>query len=197
MKLINNLLLIIVAVSLTISGCAESSALIRKSSASIRNDIFQELANGGQVPAGYADLRITSSLKTHKPGIYSANDIHGTPDYKLLLNIGGQAIQLQGKLREENSESQGLRDPEAGDGVRYEFTSNLRLKAGTYKVVIAVPADDIAMEQEITLREGSNNLVLEPVYRATLGKRRLGFYGSTSFTEGIKWFRAVLNGQPL
>lgn len=182
---------------IVMSGCANSSALIRASNTSTRGDVFEELSNGGLVPPGYADLRIASSLKTHKPGIYSAKDIHGTSDYKLLLNIDGQAVQLQGSLHEENSEPSG-RDAEAGEGIRYRFNKKLRLKAGTHKVVLAIPADDLAIEREITLTEGSSNsLVLEPAYRQTPGKRRPDFYGVTSYKEGIKGIWLVLNGKTL
>ncbi|WP_298271115.1 hypothetical protein [Geobacter sp.] len=190
-------MLLIMAV-MVMSGCADSSALIRTSRTSIRTDIFQELSNGGPVPAGYADLLVTSSLKTHMPGIYSVKDIHGTPDYKLLLNIDGQAVQLRGSLREENIEPRGLRDPEAGEGIRYMFGKKLRLKAGMHRIVIASITDEIAIEREITLADGSvNSLVLEPLYGTTSGKRRPAFYGVTSFSEGIKGFRVVLNGKPV
>jgi hypothetical protein len=196
MKKTNSLFLVIAVI--LISGCADSSALIRKSSTSVRSDVFRELTDGGPVLEGDADLRISFSLKTHMPGIYSAKDIHGTPDYKLLLNVDGQAVQLQGSLREENTESRELRDPEAGQGIRYRFSGNLRLKAGTHMIVIAIPADDIAVELEITLPEGSSNsLVLEPMYRTAPGKRRPGFYGVTSFYEGITGVRVVLNGKYL
>jgi len=191
-----NLLLLILALTL-VSGCADSSALIRASSTSIRSDVFKELNNGCPIPQGYADLRITSSLKTHKPGIYSKEDIHGTPAYRLLINIDGQALQLRGSLYEENIEPRGLRDPEAGEGVRYRFSNNLCLKAGTHKIVVAIPDDGVVVEREITLSEGNNNLVLEPIYRSTPGKQRPAFYGVTSFKEGIKWFRLRLNGQDI
>ncbi len=196
MKKMNLLLLIMIA--LIVSGCAESSALIKTSSTSIRSDVFKELSNGSLVPPGYTDLRITSSLKVHKPGIYSASDIHGTPDYTLLLNIDGQVAQLQGRLREENIEPTGLSDPEAGEGIRYQFNKKLRLKAGTHKLVIVIPADGLAIEREISLAEGSNNLALEPIYGGTPpGKQRPCFYGVTSYKEGIRWFRLVLNGKTL
>lgn len=192
-----NLLLIVMTLAV-ISGCAESSALIKASSTSIRTDVFKELNDGGSIPLGYADLRIASSLKTHKPGIYSSKDIHGTPDYKLLLNIDGQAVQLQGSLREENIEPRGLRDAEAGEGIRYQFDKRVRLNAGTHKVVIAILADDVAVERVISLPEGSSNsLVLEPVYKTTPGKRRPASYGVTSFQEGIRGFQVILNGKPI
>ena len=195
----NRMKLMLLAMVLTVlSGCAESSALIKANSTSIRTDIYEELTNGGIVPQGFADLRITATLKTHKPGIYSAKDIHGTPDYMLLLNIDGQAVLLRGRLQKENSESRGLVDPEAGDGIRYQFSKNLRLKSGTHKIVVALPDDEIAVAREITLVEGNmNNLVLEPIYSTKPGKRRLGTYSTTSFREGIRTFRLMLNGREI
>ncbi len=172
--------------------------MIRTASIGTRNDVFQELTDGGTVPQGYADLRIVSSLKTHRPGIYSIKDIHGTPEYRLLLNIDGQVTQIRGDLREENTEARGIRDPEAGEGIRYRFNKNLRLKAGTHKIVIAIIEDEFAVEREITLAEGGNNtLALEPAYRAAPGKRRPGLYGVTSFKEGIRGVSLILNGKPI
>ena len=183
---------------MVLSGCAESSALIKANSTSLRTDVYEELTNGATAPQGYVDLRITATLKTHKPGIYSASDIHGTPDYKLLLNIDGQAVLLRGNLQSENSESRGVVDPEAGDGIRYRFSKNFRLKAGTHRVVVALPDDEIAVAREITLVEGNmNNLVLEPIYSTKPGKRRLGTYSTTSFREGIRTLRLMLNGREI
>jgi len=183
---------------MVLSGCAESSALIKTNNTSIRTDIFEVVTNGATTPQGFADLHITATLKTHKPGIYSAKDIHGTPDYKLLLNIDGQAVLLQGSLQKENSESMKLIDPEAGDGIRYRFSKNLRLKAGTHRIVVALPDDGIAIEREINLVEGNgNNLVIEPIYSATPGNKRPASYNNTSFKEGIKGYGLTLNGRDI
>jgi hypothetical protein len=191
----NGVKLLLVMALMLVSGCAESSALIKANSTSVRTDIFEELTNGGLVPQGFTDLRITATLKTHKPGIYSATDIHGTPDYKLLLNVDGQAVQLRGSLQKENSETRGLVDPEAGDGIRYRFSKSLRLKAGTHRIVVAIPDDGIAVKREITLVEGNvNNLVLEPIYSTAPGKRR-PWASTTSFMEGIRGIRLTLNNK--
>lgn len=191
------LCLLIMAISL-LSGCAESSALIKANSTSLRTDVFEELTGTAIAPQGYVDLRVTATLKTHKPGIFSAKDIHGTPDYKLLLNIDGQAVQLQGSLQKENSEPMKLVDPEAGDGIRYRFSKNIRLKAGTHRVVVALPDDEIAVAREFTLNAGErNSLVVEPVYSTKPGKRRTGMYSTTSFTEGIRSLRIMLNGKEI
>lgn len=198
MKKMSFLPLMIMAMIVT-GGCAENYALIKASGTSVRHDVFQELTDGAPVPPGHADLRIVSSLKTHKPGIYpSERAAHGTPEYRLLVNIDGQAVQVPGSLHEENRESQGLDDPEAGDGIRYRFSKVLRLKAGAHRLVVALPDDGVAAEREIVLAEGSRNrLVLEPLYRVTPGKRRLGLYGATSFLEGLREFRLFLNDEPI
>lgn len=58
---------VLLMMSLTIlSGCAESSALIKASSTSMRIDIYEELTNGSIAPLGFTDLRVTAALKTHK-----------------------------------------------------------------------------------------------------------------------------------
>jgi len=181
------------------NGCAESSALIKAGSNTMRHDVFQELSDGGAVPQGFADLRIVSTLKTHKPGIYPfEKKSHGTPEYRMLVNIDGQAILLQGELQLEDTDLNAFRDPEAGEGIRYRFSKNLRLNAGTHKITIALPDDEIAIEREITLPERSkNSLVVQPVYGSSPGKQRPGFYGVTSFKEGLKGLRPTLNGQGL
>lgn len=188
----------VLSVIMMISGCAESSALLAGAGAAMRTDIFQEISNPGPVPAEYADVRLVFFLKTHKPQISSANDLHGTAEYRVLVNLDGQVIQLQGSPADEKIAQTALPDPEAGEGVRYRFTSILRVKAGTHKLDIAIPGDGIRKVREINLLEGSSNsLVLEPVYRSIPRKQRPGFYGLTSFSQGLSTFRMILNGTPL
>lgn len=184
--------------SVIISGCAETSALIKANSTSMRTDIFEESASDSVVPKGFSDLRITSTFKTHKPGIYSASDVHGTPDYKLLVNVDGQAVLLQGSIGNENRYPIKLVDPEAGDGVRYGFSKILRLRSGTHKIVVALPDDEIAVAREITLRDGKvDHLVVEPVYNGAPGVRRPGFSTTSSFKQGIKTIKLILSGEDL
>lgn len=89
-------------------------------------------------------------------------------------------------------------DPEAGKGIRYLFTKTLRLQAGTHQVRVSLPEDEVGVVYDITLGSGSaNQLVLEPVYAAVGGKKRPGFYGVTSFKEGISRMQVALNGKML
>lgn len=193
------ILLLLMIAFMAMCGCAESAALIKTNRTSVRSDIFEELKNGGQASPSLADLHIIATLKTHRPGIYSAKDIHGTADYKLLLNIDGQAVLLSPRsLQLENSEPMGLMDPEAGDGIRYRFDKRVRLKAGMHKIIVALPEEGIAVEREVELDEGkTNDLVLEPVYGMTARKRVPASYGTTSFKEGIKGIRLTLNGRKI
>ena len=188
----------LIATMIILTGCAGNRELIKTMSTSIRQDVFQEVAEKTSPEPGYVDLRIYSSLKTHRPGIYSKKDVHGTPNYMMFVNIDGQAIQLQGNLQNENFEPREFRDPEAGNGIRYRFSKNLRLKAGTHKIIVAFPDDEIAIEREITLSDKSNNrLVVEPIYGAVAIRQRPAFYGVTSFKEGLKRLRLILNGRDI
>jgi hypothetical protein len=192
------LLLIIIMVAV-LGGCAKSPALLRESSVSLRSDVFEELTNGGgKIPEGFADLRLTASVKTHKPGLFSAKDPHGTPDYLLQLDVDGQAVALRGALAEENLNPLDLEDPEAGEGIRYQFSKTLRLKPGRHSVIVALPADKVAVEKEITLVEKElNSLALEPIYGRVLEKKRPSANRVTGFEEGISGIRLTLNGRSI
>lgn len=180
-----------------IAGCAGNEDLIKTMSTSISRDIFQEVPQNTPPAPGYLDLRIYSSLKTHKPGIYSETDPHGTPKYKMLVNIDGQAIHLEARLTEEKSGAISMRDPNEGIGIRYRFEKKLRIKAGAHKIIVAIPADDLAIEGEILLSDSANSLIVEPVYGVLPGKKRLGLYGATSFKQGVKRLRLTLNGKDI
>lgn len=147
---------------------------------------------------GDLDLYVYFSLKTHKPGIGLKKDNHGSPDYKVFLKIDGQIIPWQGALLGENSEPRGLIDPEAGDGIRYQFKENLRLRAGLHTISLEIPEDGIAVTREVTLVAGEvNNLVVKPLYGQNPGMRRSGSITPTSFKQGIKGVRLFLNGREI
>ncbi len=180
-------------------GCSPCRETIKAGSIGARTDVFREVAAGSPIPQGYADLQVVSSLKTHKEGVYPfRKDSHGTPDYSLLLTIDGQTARIKGSSIEENSEPRGIQDPEAGEGIRYSFRTVVRLTAGSHTVRVASPDDEAAAERELSLAEGrSYTLELEPVYGATAGRQRPAFYGPTSFLEGLRGFRMLLQGEPL
>lgn len=184
---------------LAASGCSRNAGALKSPDTPVRHDVFTALSEPSPVPAGHADLTIVSSLKTHLAGAHTfGHQKHGTPDYQVSVLIDGQAVTLRGEVREESREPLGIRDPEAGRGARYLFRKELRLKAGTHRVVAAIPDDGVRVEGEISLSEGSSNtLTLEPVYRPTALKGKPAAYGQTSFKEGMRGFRVLLNGKQL
>lgn len=180
------------------AGCAGNREMIKTMSTSTSQDIFKVVADKSSPEPGYVDLRIYSSLKTYGPGTYSEKDVHGTPDYTMLVNIDGQAIDLKGRLREERSEARFMRDAEEGSGIRYQFETKLRIKAGSHKIVVSIPADGLVTVKEVVFTEGEiNSLTIEPRYGTIPGKQRLGLYGMTSFKRGVRSVRLLLNGKAI
>lgn len=180
------------------AGCAGSPQAALRQEIVKSGTVFREIDRGGRAPEGYADLTVTASVKTHKRRGSLVPDSHGSANYALLLSVDGQVVALTGEARPERREGESLADPEAGKGVRYLFTKTLRLQAGTHQVRVSLPEDEVGVTHDITLGSGSaNQLVLEPVYAAVGGKQRPGFYGATSFKEGISRMQVALNGKVL
>lgn len=194
-----NRMLLILALSVAmISGCAGNRALMQSMSSSTASHVFQEVDEKAPPVPGLVDLRIYASLKTHQAGLYSKTDLHGTPGYTLLLNIDGQAVELSGAPQREQGGDRHFTDPEAGDGVRYLFTKRLRLKPGVHRIFVGIPADGLSSVIEAAhIEEDMNSLTVEPLYGAIKGKKRPEFHITTSFKEGLKSIRLVLNGQAL
>jgi len=181
-----------------VAGCAGRQAPVELLSASSNQNVFQEVDTSEPPSQGYLDVYLSFSVKTHKRGAFAKTDTHGTADYSLVVTIDGQKLVLHGLVQQENSEPQGLVDPEAGDGVRYRFSTKLRLKAGSHKIVIALPADGIAVTRGITLAEGRlNTVLLEPIYGSVPGMRSPRDFNACSFRQGVRGLRLTLNGREI
>jgi len=185
--------------SALVCGCAADREAVRAGSVSRVSDIFREVTEGAPLPPGYAELRVVSSLKTHRQGLFPLHqDTHGTPDYALILTIDGEAGRLKGAPVREDCEPRRLRDPEAGDGIRYLFRTAIRLKEGSHTVTVASPDDDATVTGDVALAEGERyTLVLSPVYGMSANRLRPAFYGSTGFLQGVRGFRMVLQEEAL
>jgi hypothetical protein len=190
---------LVLLASVLFSGCSTVREQAAAAGGAPRTDVFREVSAGSPIPPGYADLRVVSSLKTHRPGAYPLRpDAHGSPEYALLLTIDGQTVRLKGTVAAEDCEPRRLRDPEAGNGIRYAFRMAVRLRAGTHRVVVASPEDDVTVAGAITLAAGRSCLLeLEPVYGTSTVSRRPAFYGSTDFLQGVRGFRMVVQGEEL
>lgn len=193
MKTLIGLILVPLALAL---GSADSSAMVKKTGSGSQAELREEVSDGGAVPQGYAELQIYASFKTHQPGLYSAGDPHGTEGYQLQLNVDGETVVLPGELQAERLAVTEPGDPETGTGIRYRFRKVLRMKAGSHRIVVSLPADDIALTREVTLHEGQENrLVLEPVYGRVSEKKRPSANRITDFQQGISRLTMTLNGR--
>jgi len=178
-----------------LSACANGYGLIKEHRDSARSDVFQELAAPEALQRAQAGLRVTGALKTHAADSLAPADSHGSPDYRLLVNIDGQAVQLAGALTREDREPQRIQDAEAGSGIRYRFTKQLALKPGSHRLVVALPDDQVAIARELELKEGLNTLEVEPVYGQKTGAGRPRNVQARSFSEGIRSLKITLNGR--
>ncbi len=153
------------------------------------------------MPKGFADLIIKSTIKTHVEDYYileSRDSPHGKQKYPFLLNIDGQTVRwdvegVRDVKPSYDAEGKTNRDPEAGEGIKYNLNKTVRLHAGTYKVIFSQPGDDYYMSVSITLKEGeAGSLVFEPVYRTKRIPTRI-----PSFLKGIDKYEVFLNGDRL
>lgn len=175
-----------------VTGCAGKQAPV---SAIPGQNVFREIKGDTPPESGYVDLKILSSVKTHKPGVHAATDTHGTADYRMVVSIDGQATTVEARMNPEKSDPRSIRDPEEGEGIRYDFATKVRLKAGEHRVSVTLPAEGIVAERELFLpKERNQDLVIEPLYRSIPGTQGPGYVKKSSFREGIKALVLVLNG---
>jgi len=178
-------------------GCGATAKMITARSQSDRVDIFQEISGGEPIPAGYADLVIKASIKTHLVGYYGDESIesaHGKEFYPYLINIDGQAVHwnVQGKRHELPVKVDGTtsRDPEAGTGMKYVLEKRVRLAAGMHKVFFGLPEEPYYAIADIALKSGeSHTLEFKPKY----GHKHVPVWRST-FLKGIYMYEVSLDG---
>ncbi len=182
-------------------GCGSASREIQGKSQNEKTGVFQEVAGETPMPKGFADLIIKSNIKTHVEDYYileSRDSPHGRQTYPFLLNIGGQVVRwdiegVRDVKPSYDAEGKTNRDPEAGEGIKYDLKKTVRLHAGTHRVMLCQSGDDYCTEVSITLKEGETAaLAFEPVYRTKRIPTRI-----PSFLKGIDKYEVFLNGERL
>ncbi len=178
--------------AILLAGCGANMEMIRSKSQSQASHIFQEVKGTSQPPAGYADLVVKSSLKTHLPGYYlveAKSSPHGQPTYTFVVNIDGQATTYEVQGRREDGPAvydQGRTSSEKGVGMQYVLDRNFRLKAGRHKIFLGLPGDQYFKEVDVTLQEGeSYELDFQPHYRRYK-------WGREAFENGLCGYAASL-----
>jgi hypothetical protein len=178
-----------------LSGCAGNREAMNKPAYDISKYSAKSRTETSLLNHEFADVYISASIKTHKPGIYIFdNKKHGTDKFTVTVYIDGKPLQMNSSINAEDTSYLHEKHPEAGDGIRYNFRGSIRLKPGKHMLALSVPEDNIFELKDIYIKEGSNKIVIEPVYNRRKPYRKIGFVGDTSFYEGIKRFKVVVNG---
>jgi len=170
------------------SGCASNKDLIAKASLGIRQDVFTE-AIGKNVLPGQAVADITFSVKSNSSRVMWIYNKHTNPPYRVHLNIDGQTTVLEAEPVLEDKSPIDSSVPESGIGWKYDFNKRITLAPGKHKMTIALPVNDVIVEQEIVLREGKNTIVLKPEYK----KKTLRPYNGENFVAGVKTLEVTVN----
>ena len=143
-------------------------------------------------PAGFADVVVKASFKTHLSGegalLESGDSPHGAPFYSFVVNIDGQAVTWTVPGQPENLPVEnGRHFPEEGKGMRYVLEKKIRLHAGTYSIFFSVPKENYTKTVTVNLQE-SKSYTLE--YRPIYPRYK---WGHPTFQIGFLGFSACLD----
>lgn len=180
------------------AGCATNATLLNESTRESRKDVFIQVNDSKPPHPQWSDLDLVASLKTHDVRGLAGKDVHGTPDYRLLVHIEGQSLLLEGTRQTERLDREDVSNPESGEGIRYRFASRLRLKPGHHRVIVSLPGDGVAVAGELDLAAGeTGTLQITPEYNVPVSSARPRFQKMPRFSEGIKALRLTWNNKPL
>ncbi|MFZ5450640.1 MAG: hypothetical protein ACOZF2_02025 [Thermodesulfobacteriota bacterium] len=179
--------------AILLAGCGANMEVIKSKSQSQASYVFQEVQDRSKPPAGFADLALKVSLKTHLQGYYlleHKSSPHGQPTYTFVVNIDGQArtYEVQGRQEEGPAvDDQGRTSSEKGVGMKYVLERDFRLKAGHHQIFLGIPGDQYVKEIDVTLEEGvSHILEFQPHYRRYK-------WGREAFENGLYNYTAYLH----
>ena len=192
---------LVMLLGLALAGCGAAAKTIAMKSQSERADVFKEVSGDLAIPAGYADIVIKANIKTHLAGFYigeSGKAAHGKENYPFLINVDGQAATWNAagvRDSRSNYDSSGRtsRDPEAGEGMKYELVRRIRLAAGDHTIFFALPEETYLLTIKVHLPEGRvTNLDFRPVYRYKTLPTRID-----TFLKGVSRYDAYVDGNKI
>ena len=169
-------------------GCANNRDLIAKTSLGNIQGVFTE-AIGKEVQPGQAVADIKFSVKSNSSRFIWFYNKHTDPPYRVHLNIDGQTSVLEAEPVLEDKSPINSKVPNSGIGWKYDFYKRIVLAPGKHKMTIALPIEDVIVEKEIVLREGTNTISLKPVYK----RKMLRPYKGENFTAGVKTIEVLAN----
>lgn len=186
-------LMALLAVLIASGGC--SGGRERGTAAAVmtqRRDVFRD-ARTSQAAAGGALLNFDFPIKANRARFIHIYFKHTDPPYTAILSIDGQSTELSCEPVLEDLPGDFRKQPEAGVGWKYSFSSSLALMPGKHRITVTVPQSGVSVEKEVELKEGLNILKILPIYRSSLSRYR----NSPRFTNGLAGVSVQLNGQPL
>jgi predicted small secreted protein len=159
-----------------------------------RSDVFQVVTAGTTAGMDEAFITISASIKTHKeyPLLFEPAK-HGSDDYRLVVDINGQSLELPVQTTEEATDSDPQTDPESGTGLRYSYTATVRLRPGRYTVTARLPTGNVTAIQDVQITAGSKNITVKPIYRGSAGSKPASLRWVPAFRDGVSGLDIVAN----
>jgi hypothetical protein len=185
-------LVMTLSLAVCLANCGAGREQIRTESITEREGVFQEVTTAAGPPAGFADVVVKASFKTHLSGegalLESGDSPHGRPFYRFVVNIGGQAVTWEVPGQRENLPvGKGRHFPEEGEGMRYVLEKKIRLHAGAHSIFFGVPEENYTKTVTVNLPEGkSSTLEFQPIYPRYK-------WGHPTFQLGFLGFSACLD----
>jgi hypothetical protein len=191
-------LLILISAAITLAGCVSTTQEIARRTKSTRSDVFVEVQSQSLTPQEFVDLVIKASIKIPLDRYYalgSKTPAQEEPGYPFLVNIDGQAVlwMVDGQKESVPLYEKGYtsRNPDAGDGMKYNLEKKIRLSPGLHKFFFGLPNEDFLSEFEISLNKGESQVLeFKPLYHYKRYPIRI-----PTFLNGLDRYEAVLNGQ--
>lgn len=151
--------------------------------------MFFTEVTGKEAQSGKATTDYKFTVKSNSSRFMWIYNKHTDPPYRVHLNIDGQTTTLEAEPVLEDNPASVFDDPEGGAGWKYYFSKKLALAPGKHKLIIALPVNEVIVEQDIDLRVGANTINLKPIYKVT----NLRPYKGQSFTAGVKGVTVQVN----
>jgi len=186
--LVRIIVLLIVCGSLT--ACASGTA----ARMGVRSDVFQVISERGELAAGLVPVSISASIKTHsESSLLFEPAQHGSNDYRLVVDIDGQSLDLPFETLAETTASDPLRDPESGTGLRYSYRATVALRPGSYQVTAWLPTENVTVSQEVQISAGTRQIIIKPLYRGLAGRKPASLRWQPTFKDGVSALNMLVN----
>lgn len=166
---------------LVITGCASNGTGLSKVAEPTRHNVFSEVLES-KAASGKALMNIDFPVKNFKARILNNYIKHSDPPYTVTIYIDGQPVVLSDEPVLENLPGDFKENPEVGTGWKYNFHKTLLLDPGKHLIAIAVPLSGVAVEKDLTLQAGENNLKLTPKYNSPITR----YSNYPRFSRGLK-----------